>query len=390
MEIVQSAQVGTAPPAAAYPADIRTLTSLRYFAALWVVLFHWSAYFPGTVLSESRLVKQGYLGVDFFFVLSGFILCHVYLRRMLEGRLDYWNFISRRFARIYPMHVLTLCGMVVFGVLARHFHLTFAGPWSPAEFFDLPSGELPREFMGHLMMIHAWGAGDGLHFNAPSWSISAEMFAYLMFPIFVFGLSAARRHPWPVLVATVAFVVIYATVLGVVAHREVFEMSWNIGLLRIIPDFALGVALYWLGLRQSAGPLYARIGVAGTLALAVLLLATGAPTVAVVLTLAAFIWFCADAERWGGLGLIRGNFAVLLGEVSYSVYMLHFPVGILLLGYAFQGWIGAGLPNQIALTSVAVVVVTVLSYLTHRFVEIPARTFLNRKATAVMAGSLAG
>ncbi len=385
MEVAQPLPAAAARPGIAYPADIRTLTSLRYFAALWVVLFHWSAYFPETVLSESRLVKQGYLGVDFFFVLSGFILCHVYLRRMLEGRLDYWNFISRRIARIYPMHVLTLCGMVAFGLLARRLHLTFAGPWSPDEFFNLPSGEMPREFMSHLMMIHAWGAGDGLHFNAPSWSISAELFAYLMFPVFVFGLGAARRHPLRVLGATALAVIAYATLLGSVAHREIFEMSWNIGLLRIIPDFALGVVLYYVGLRHSVGLAYARIGVAGSLALAVALVMAGAPTVAVVLALAALIWFCADAERWGSLKRIRGDFAVLLGEISYSVYMLHFPVGILVLGYLLKRWTGGNPVNQLVLTTSAVVLVTVLSYLTHRFIEIPARTYLNAKASAVMA-----
>lgn len=370
---------------APYPADIRSLTSLRYLAAIWVVLFHWTSYFPESALRNAPLVREGFLGVDFFFVLSGFILCHVYLARQAEGRLDYWNFVSRRIARIYPMHVLMLVAMIAFGVIAHRLHLTFAGPWIPDEFFALGSGEVPREVMAQLLMIHAWGGSDGLHFNAPSWSISAELFAYLMFPLFTYGLHRAGKRPVVVLFGVILLILLYSLGMDKVAHRDVFEMTWNIGVLRIIPDFLYGVALYRLGTSWSAGrtgsALLLLAGVAAVLAGVALEL----PKSCVVLGLGVVILACADAERCGLLGPMKTAFAVLLGEVSYSVYMLHFPFGIALFGLVLKDHLDVGLAGEIGLLAGGMAGVTFLSWAVHRWFEIPSRNWLNAGASAVMA-----
>ena len=85
-------------------ANIRPLTSLRFFAAMWVVLFH---YWPKLDVGFTpTLVEKGYLGVELFFTLSGFILCHVYLTAFGEGRFRYgdflWNRLARRVSRSTP------------------------------------------------------------------------------------------------------------------------------------------------------------------------------------------------------------------------------------------------------------------------------------------------
>ncbi len=371
--------------ATSYPAEIRTLTSLRYVAAIWVVLFHWTAYFPDTALAHAPLFREGYLGVDFFFILSGFILSHVYLQRQVQGRLDYWNFVSRRIARIYPMHLITLVGMIGFGVIAHRLNLSFAGPWSPDEFYSLGSGEVPREAMAQVLMIHAWGASDGLHFNAPSWSISAELFAYLMFPLFTYGLNRVAKRPGVALGGVLLFILLYAFVVSKGAHRQVFEMSWNIGVLRIIPDFLYGIALYRFGSVWSAGPQASRIGLAVAMATLVALVVLQAPIVLVVLALGFIILLCADAERTGFMKPIRGDFAVFLGEVSYSVYILHFPFGILFYGLLLEAHLEDGLGWAVVLLIIGSIAVTVLSWLSHKFIEIPLRNRINSGASAVMA-----
>ena len=71
-----------------YPGQIRGLTSLRFFAAYWVVLHHLDDALRPNIDAYSGLLRKGYLAVDLFFILSGFILCHVYWKDGLSGRLD--------------------------------------------------------------------------------------------------------------------------------------------------------------------------------------------------------------------------------------------------------------------------------------------------------------
>src|ERR1700744_4959496 len=87
------------------PQDIPALTGLRGVAALWVVLFHMELETP------IPIIEKGYLGVDIFFILSGFILMHVYADRK---EFNYNEFVRARLARIYPLHMLSL---VVLGII---------------------------------------------------------------------------------------------------------------------------------------------------------------------------------------------------------------------------------------------------------------------------------
>lgn len=367
-----------------YPAEIRILTSLRYLAAAWVVFFHWSSYFPDTALPGNPLIRSGFLGVDFFFILSGFVLSHVYIKRTVEGRLDYWNFISRRFARIYPMHFLTLGAMIVFGVVAHRLALTFAGPWSPDEFLALASGEAPRELFGNLLLIHAWGAGDGLHFNAPSWSISAEWFAYLLFPILAVMVFARRLRAGTMLGLIAIGIIIFGTVVEAAARRSVFEMSWNIGVLRIAPDFIYGIALYRFGQIFSLGRKAAAVTLTASFMAIVLGAYAAIPLQLMVLNFGLFIFSGADLERCGGAGLFRNGFFVLLGEISYSLYMVHFPFGIVVFGLIIQPGQSATAMGGIALIAVMIAAATGLSYLTYRFVEVPTRDLINRGSARII------
>ena len=104
------------------PNHIKPLTSLRFLAAMWVVIY---AFWPDLGLGfVPNLVAKGYLGVELFFVLSGFILCHVYLQAFGEKRAHYGGFLWARLARVYPLHLVTLAGMIGLGVAATVAGLT--------------------------------------------------------------------------------------------------------------------------------------------------------------------------------------------------------------------------------------------------------------------------
>src|SRR5690606_13913763 len=114
-------------------------------------------------------------GVDAFFVLSGFILTHVYQSAFFESERvsgkDLFRFLKKRFARIYPLHFVTLIGAIVFLNILRT--------------FTDSNVELRWDHViPQLLLFHAWGGLDGISWNFPSWSISAEWFAYLLvFPL---------------------------------------------------------------------------------------------------------------------------------------------------------------------------------------------------------------
>ena len=156
----------------AYPQELKPLTSLRFIAAFWVLLYHFKDHL-GLGMGQFGLVADGYLGVDLFFTLSGFILAHVYLSHLEGGRFGYGGFLKNRIARVYPMHLAALGAMLVLFAGAA---ILGVGESNPDAFrlSDLPA---------HLLMIHAWGATPSVGWNFPSWSISAEWLAYLLFPI---------------------------------------------------------------------------------------------------------------------------------------------------------------------------------------------------------------
>ena len=138
------------------PQNLRQITSLRFFAAMWVVAYH---FWPSLSPALPILVTRGYLGVELFFVLSGFILSHVYLASFGEKRFRYPDFLWARLARIYPVHLVTLVGLGVMVAAAAAVGMTVTGNvivWS-----SLPA---------HLLLVHAWGLGPQGGWNHPSYA----------------------------------------------------------------------------------------------------------------------------------------------------------------------------------------------------------------------------
>ena len=154
-------------------ADLPGLTGIRGVAAWFVVLYHirlgvaWAL--PPPVVA---VLGKGYLAVDLFFMLSGFVLWLNYDDRLRAGGIgEAATFLARRIARIWPLHVFMLAGAVAF-VLA-----TAAAGRPPSDHY--PWGELPL----HLALMQNWGLTNALTWNDPAWSISCEFAAYLLFPL---------------------------------------------------------------------------------------------------------------------------------------------------------------------------------------------------------------
>ena len=297
-----------------YPTDIRPLTSLRIVAALWVLAYHFRDHL-GLDVDRLGLVAKGYLGVDLFFILSGFILSHVYLGRVEARRFNYGSFLWARLSRIYPVHLVTLAATIAIWLVA----MKLGAQFSPVA-FD------PRVLPQHLLLVHAWGTTPSVQWNFPSWSISAEWFAYLLFPITAALVLALRRAAW--LTVLLALGLFLAMVLGLETIGLPLSEVTRLGFIRIVPAFLFGAALYRLGASTTL-PRYAVLF--GASVAAVWIVAAASQSLSDVVIWPAFgllIFSLAEASKTRSRGVLGAAWLVYLGEVSYSVYMTHLPVDI--------------------------------------------------------------
>jgi len=373
--------------------EIKILTSLRMAAATWVVFYHLTHFTTCAALADFPLVSSGYLGVDFFFVLSGFVLTHVYQPQITAGKFDYWAFVAKRFARIYPMHLAMLVVFVVIGALAAKGRIPIDAWLGGISFKGEDFGVLYRAFIANLTLIHAWGSTSELHFNLPSWSISAEWFAYLMFPVFVLLRRLPPHGEGAKLAVVIALFVLLSLAFQAVLHGELTRLTWNLGILRIFPEFLIGMSLHRLGEKWSAGVRGSLAGFLGSFALVIASVMAGGllPHLAIpmatlaVIGLGGLVFFGADADRYGGLRSLSGDFLVYLGEISYSIYMVHLAVGIVIFGVLFPAWRPADFLSALATVIGALVVITLTSACTYRFIEVPSRDWIVRKARGLNA-----
>jgi peptidoglycan/LPS O-acetylase OafA/YrhL len=150
--------------------NIGQLTSLRFFAAASIVLHHSKEFFSATRGIDSPIPLD--FAVSFFFVLSGFILAYNY--RHLEGRDQILGFYVARFSRIWPVHLFSFAMVVI---------MLPSGVWTPP--FALEQALSVTVF--NVLLLHAWVPMKGyfFSFNAVSWSISTELFFYLIFPLII-------------------------------------------------------------------------------------------------------------------------------------------------------------------------------------------------------------
>lgn len=355
------------------PPDLRALTGLRFLAALWVVLY--TAWPHLDVSWVPVAVTRGYLGVEVFFVLSGFILSHVYLEAAGQKRHSYGGFLWARIARVYPLHLVTLFGMVALGIAGTAAGLSIDG--SLTDWRALPA---------HLTLTHAWGLAPTSAFNHPSWSISAEWFAYLTFPAFAFAAWRMRERPAVAVAGAVALALAIYAAFQPLAGFSLTEATFRWGALRIVPCFALGCALYLVYRRTPipyAGPVALISGV-GLLASASL----GLWDPVTVLLAGGLILGLGSLEN-ARAGLMGSKAAVYLGEISYSIYMVCAPVLLVTTNIAAR-LTGAGDKRfHIIVWLLAVAAVPVVAMATYHLVERPARKALRGVADRRAARSSA-
>ena len=346
------------------PADLRPITALRFFAAAWVAVYSFWENLAGVGLPN--LVAKGYLGVELFFVLSGFILSHVYLQAAGEKRFSYRGFLWARIARVYPLHIATLLGV---GALAGA--AIAAGMSVDANVLSWAS--LPA----NLLMLHAWGLAPVAGWNHPSWSISAEWFAYLCFPAFAFVFWRLRNRPVEAVLGAAAFLAVLYFVFEQWAGFPLTEATIRWGALRIVPCFAYGCALYLLYRRAplKAPWLCSAVFAALLLAAAGLGLWDG-----VTVLLAGGLILSLASLPNARAGWLASGPAVYLGEISYSVYMVCVPWKLLAVNLAAKLTDAPDKQLQLFVWLAILALLPVVAAASYHLVERPARKALRDMA----------
>ena len=368
---------GTSPASPDAPADLRALTALRFLAAMWVAVY---ALWDNLAVSfRPDVVAKGYLGVELFFVLSGFILCHVYLAAAGEKRFSYRGFLWARIARFYPLHLATLIGVGVLALGAVAAGMAVDG--------DILSW---RSLPANLLMVHAWGLAPDAGWNHRSWSISAEWFAYLAFPAFAFIAWKLRRRP--VMAVAGALVLLGSLYAGfqAVTGRSLTEATIRWGALRIVPCFAYGCALYLVYRRAPLG----RAGLIAAFA-AVLMIAAAALSLwdGIIVALAGALILALASLPNARAGWLASRPAVYLGEISYSVYMVLVPWQLLAVNLAAKATEAPDKHLQLFVWLAVLAALPVVAAVSYHLVEYPARRALrgwaDRPSKAVKRGESA-
>ncbi|MGL4240456.1 MAG: acyltransferase family protein, partial [Beijerinckiaceae bacterium] len=226
----------------------RILDSYRFIAASLICLYHFNKADVLGLQGLSQAFLNVQLMVDFFFCLSGFVIAKTYLGKVNDGA-SYRSFMWKRVVRLYPLHLVTLGVGILGGMLVG------AGNLQPGTNPDVFS---TKAILANLTLTHSLGVTSYGSFNIPSWSISAEMFVYALFPLMAFAVTRLSAR------ANVALILGYVAVT--IAVREALGLrDWTLawydgGALRAVPTFWTGVLIARLTAtrwRSFAPPIWA-------------------------------------------------------------------------------------------------------------------------------------
>jgi peptidoglycan/LPS O-acetylase OafA/YrhL len=272
--------------------EISALTSLRGVAALTVLIFH--------VIPDFR----GYLAVDLFFLLSGFVLTHVY-REIELTRQSYFNFLKARLARIYPVHFMIL--VVLLPMLDTR----------P----DFSSGGLLSSL---LLMQSPW---HSICWNYASWSISAEWHSYLLFPILILNYRTRSNN---ILLVTLAVCAGVVGLTGLILGSENISNTIVV-LLRCLPEFISGIVLYII-LERGCLPKWISRDITFCLSAAMLLLFEWIHVPdGLMVCLLGMILLTSATNQGRSVAIMNCHVFTYLGYISYSLYMVQMVVWAVLM-----------------------------------------------------------
>lgn len=379
------------------------LDSLRGLCACLVALFHFKTF--GNV-TNSQFIRESWLFVDFFFVLSGFVIYAGYGERLRQGY-STARFMALRMGRIYPLHFAMLAVFAAFEVMKLAL-----GNSELAGIAPFTSPRSPGELAQSLALVQIFGFSDWLVWNGPSWSIAAEMWTYLITAVLL-AVTGKRSDLAIALLGAGALVWLATTGDGSL------NRTYSGSLIRCLYGFSLGVLAYRLLTMRAAeraapslaaGTVLELAVIAGTVAYAALRPSPVLTLAAPVLFVVAVYVFALESGRVSRT--LKHRVFLLVGKLSYSIYMIHAFVEARLIDVALvlAGKTGLPLATRLEeggeltkmlgtpdnplladlLTAGGLVAIVALSWVSYRLIEAPFRKLSRRWFGADTPGRGAG
>jgi peptidoglycan/LPS O-acetylase OafA/YrhL len=329
------------------PDRLAALTRLRALLIGWVVLYHLElnlGALRGVPVAEQVALK-GYLGVDGFFVLSGFALFLGYRHRPPLGAAGWAAFVRRRAIRIFPLHLVALSALVLLVAGAAVVGLRINDPQRFGGF----------ELAMQALLLHAWETTRVHAWNYPSWALSAIWAGYLLFPLLLaMMLDRGRAACWVIAAACLAG-------LGWLAVDPAqLNRTLHLGLVRFGLEFVLGMSIARLVTLRAVGR-----GIAAVAVLLPIGVALSSDVAAVAGLAAVIAWLAMRAPAEG----TPRDLASRLGEASFGVYLSWVFVEASLVVALRVMEAGPGL--RLAMMGAGLVATFALGWLAWRFVEVP-------------------
>jgi len=315
---------------------------------------------------ENSWWEEGYVGVSFFFVLSGFIIAYNYRDKLKQGVVTKRQFWVARIARIYPLHILTLCGIALVG-----------------GYVASDMSDWIKHFLPNLFLVHAFIPFHEYYFsfNGPSWSLGGEQLFYFLFPFLaLFFAPSNKRLYW-----VIGALIVLTPIAMFFTSEEYIRAVWYVNPLTRLFNFILGMFLFalydkhrninWSGSKAT----FYEVGVLALFILSCIFAVNYIPQVYRYsyyywLPISLLIFVFAHSKGMLSRALSNKCF-VALGKISFSFYLIHF---LALKAYAkLMGYLGGNIPEQFGAVLVLIVVI-LLSAISYCYFEKPTDRLVKR------------
>jgi len=357
--------------------EIKPLTGIRGIAALVVAIHHFiSKYYINYFEERSsnsmldyfafNYANHGYLMVELFFILSGFVLALSYDKKWkgMISKINYKQFMVKRFNRVYPLYFFST--IVYFFV------------------FNLDKIKSPEILISNFLFLELWFPKE-FTLNNVSWSLCTEWFLYLIFPYLLLMTRTIINKPFVLFfIASIIFVMAPLLNTQKIYDDEVdyvvgeLRMSNGTGaFLRCLGSYIIGLAIY--GIYKFNNKFVKLMSQYWYIILVLIMIAYGISYSDIVVTLLFGMLILALTQRNKISSFFESRTMYFLGLISYSIYLNHM-VFLRILNFSYKTSIWNDTPINVAIGFVIFVVMTIVSsWLTYKLIELPCTRWLNSR-----------